>query len=105
MITKIKYWLLLVSLITVSTFAQNDDEPVSIGRELVRRKRDLIGWNRTQNTLHQYLRYKNDGDDKKTYANQYKQVIMEMDKEKKQKLAKELKKAIRKKRNRKNRSH
>ena len=108
MIAKIKYWFLVVSVVTALAIPENDNSRISIGRELIRQKRDLIGWNRTQNTVNQYLRHKTAKDDKKAYANHYKQTIMEMDKEKRQKLQKELKKAItmiRKRRKRKNRSH
>ena len=60
---------------------------------MIRRKRDLIGWNRVQNTVNQFVRHKTAGDDEKTFTQQYKQLIMELHKSK-QDLGKELKKAI-----------
>ena len=45
-------------------------------QNLIRRKRDLIGWNRTQNTVNQYVRHKTDG--KKRFGNQYLQKMMQM---------------------------
>ena len=64
----------------------------SIGQDLIRRKRDLIGWNRTQNTVNQYVRHKTD--DKKRLGNQYIQKMMQMNKEQRHGLDKQFRKAI-----------
>ena len=98
-----KFLVFLVSFIGALTIGQNDK--IAIAEKLTRQKRDLIGWNRTQNTVNQYERHKTAGNDKKTYAKQYKHILMELHKGSQQELEKELKKAIRmirKRRKRKN---
>ena len=82
-----KFLILLVSVLSALNISQNEK------KELIRRKRDLIGWNRVQNTVNQFVRHKTAGDDEKTFTQQYKQIIMELHKSK-QDLGKELKKAI-----------
>ena len=82
-----KLLILLVSILSALNISQNEK------MELIRRKRDLIGWNRVQNTVNQFVRHKTAGDDGKTFTQQYKQIIMELHKSK-QDLGKELKKAI-----------
>ena len=81
-----KFWILLVSVLSALNISQNEK------KEMIRRKRDLIGWNRVQNTVNQFVRHKTAGDDE-TFTQQYKQIIMELHKSK-QDLGKELKKAI-----------
>ena len=98
-----KFLLFLVSTLSALTIGQNGI--ISIAHELTRQKRDLIGWNRTQNTVNQYSRHKTANNDKKTFAKQYQQILKEMHKGSQQELEKKFKKAmkmIRKRRNRKN---
>ena len=83
---KMKFLVFLVSFIGALTIGQNDK--IAIAEKLTRQKRDLIGWNRTQNTVNQYGRHKTAGNDNKTYAKQYKHILMELQE-------KELQKAIR----------
>ena len=87
-----KFLALLVSATSVLAIGQNDNIPLA--EKLTRQKRDLIGWNRTQNTVNQYARHKNVGKDQKTYAKQYKQILMELHQRSLQDLGNELKKAI-----------
>ena len=81
-----KFLVFLVSFIGALTIGQNDK--IAIAEKLTRQKRDLIGWNRTQNTVNQYGRHKTAGNDNKTYSKQYKHILMELQE-------KELQKAIR----------
>ena len=100
-----KFLVFLVSFIGALIIGQNDK--IAIAEKLTRQKRDLIGWNRTQNTVNQYGRHKTAGNDKKTYGKQYKHILMELHKGSQQELEKELKKAIkmiRKRRKRKNKT-
>ena len=69
-----------------------------IGRQLARTKRDLIGWNRAHNTVHQYGRHKTAGDDFMPYVKQYKKFMMKLNPENRQELRKALK-TIRQRRN------
>ena len=89
-----KFLVFLVSVI--SAISLNDqvcpDQEIT-NQLLIGQKRDLIGWNRTQNTVNQYARHKT-GKDKKTYAKQYKQILMELHQRSLQDLGNELKKAI-----------
>ena len=87
-----KFLVFLVSFIGALTIGQNDK--IAIAEKLTRQKRDLIGWNRTQNTVNQYGRHKTAGNDKKTYAKQYKQILMDMHQRSLQDLGNQLKKAI-----------
>ena len=86
-----KFLAFLVSATSVLAIGQNDNIPIA--GKLTRQKRDLIGWNRTQNTVNQYARHKT-GKDKKTYAKQYKQILMELHQRSLQDLGNELKKPI-----------
>ena len=83
---------ILVSATSVLAIGQNDN--ISIAEKLTRQKRDLIGWNRTKNTVNKYARHNNVGKDKKTYAKQYKQILMDMHQRSLQDLGNQLKKAI-----------
>ena len=47
-------------------------------QQLARTKRDLIGWNRAHNTVHQYGRHKTAGDDFMPYVKQYKKFMMKL---------------------------
>ena len=87
-----KFLAILVSATSVLSIGQYDN--ISIAEKLTRQKRDLIGWNRTQNTVNQYARNKYVGKDKKTYAKQYKQILMELHQRSLLDLENELKKAI-----------
>ena len=101
--TKMKFWFFLIS--TFHALATSPNGDFSIAQELKRQKRDLIGWNRTQNLVNQYTRNKTAGGDKKTFAKQYKQSLMKLHKGTKQELEKKLQKAmkmIRKRRKRRN---
>ena len=98
-----KFWFFLISAFYALATSQNGN--ISIAQKLKRQKRDLIGWNRTQNLVNQYTRHKTAGEDKKTFAKQYKQSIMKLHKGTKQGLEKKLQKAmkiIRKRRKRRN---
>ena len=90
-----KFLVFLVSVL--SAFSLNDqvcpDHEIT-NQLLIRQKRDLIGWNRTQNRMLQFARHKAVGDDEKTYAKQYKQNLKQLHKLNKQALEKALKKAI-----------
>ena len=66
-------------------------------QQLLRQKRDLIGWNRAHNTVHQYGRHKTAGDSM-SYVKQYKKFIMKLNPENRQELRKALK-TIRQRRN------
>ena len=87
-----KSLVFLISFIGALTIGQNDK--IAIAEKLTRQKRDLIGWNRTQNTVNQYGRHKTAGKDNKTYAKQYKQILMELHQRSLQDLGNQLKKAI-----------
>ena len=69
-----------------------------IGRQLARTNRDLIGWNRAHNTVHQYGRHKTAGDDFMPYVKQYKKFMMKLNPENRQELRQALK-TIRQRRN------
>ena len=69
-----------------------------IGQQLLRQKRDLIGWNRAHNTVHQYGRHKTAGDDFMPYVKQYKKFMMKLNPKNRQELRKALK-TIRQRRN------
>jgi len=66
--------------------------------QLARTKRDLIGWNRAHNTVHQYGRHKTAGDDFMPYVKQYKKFMMKLNPENRQELRQALK-TIRQRRN------
>ena len=87
-----KFWILLVSVLSALNISQNEK------KELIRRKRDLIGWNRVQNTVNQFVRHKTAGDDFMPYVKQYKKFMMNLNPENRQELRQALK-TIRQRRN------
>jgi len=88
---------LAVTSAAASTTLQQDGNNY-IGRQLARTKRDLIGWNRAHNTVHQYGRHKTAGDDFMPYVKQYKKFMMKLNPENRQELRQALK-TIRQRRN------
>ena len=98
-----KFWFFLISAFHALVTSQNGN--IFIAQKLKRQKRDLIGWNRTQNLINQYTRHKTAGEDKNTFAKQYQQSLMKLHKGTKQDLEKKLQEAmkmIRKRRKRRN---
>ena len=89
-------FLALTSAAASPTFQQDGNN--YIGRQLTRTKRDLIGWNRAHNTVHQYGRHKTAGDDFMPYVKQYKKFMMKLNPENRQELRQALK-TIRQRRN------
>ena len=67
---------------------RNNDQYIE--QKLLRQKRDLIGWNRAQNTVNQYKRRKTAGDDSLPYVEQFKKFMMKLNSKKKQEIKKAL---------------
>ena len=89
-------FLALTSAAASPTSLQQDSN--NIARQLARTKRDLIGWNRAHNTVHQYGRHKTAGDDFMPYVKQYKKFMMKLNPENRQELRQALR-TIRQRRN------
>ena len=89
-------FIIFIALTNASTLQQDGNN--YIARQLVRTKRDLIGWNRAHNTVHQYGRHKTAGDDFMPYVKQYKNFMLKLNPENRKELRKALK-TIRQRRN------
>ena len=88
-------FIAITSAASIQSFGS--DNYGDLEQQLLRQKRDLIGWNRAHNTVHQYGRHKTAGD-AMSYVKQYKKFMMKLNPENRQELRKALK-TIRQRRN------